>query len=232
MVVNDVANALLLDHAAGSLAEPLSLAVSTHIAINGEARAKYDALNEVGGVMIEEMEPAEISSDALSFIMSQLDAGDQASAPVAVPAGDTAQASAPKSNIYDSRTRALVPEPLRGYLPTSLDDLPWKSRGRGVKEFSIETGSKGFSVSLLAIDPGRTIPAHTHRGREYTVVLDGSYEDGGMMVQAGDLVCNDDTDVHKPIADQRDGCLCLAVTDAPLRFKGPLGWIINPFLRH
>lgn len=223
MVVNDVANALLLDHAAGSLPEPLSLAVSTHVAINSEARAKYDALNEVGGLMIEEIEPVELADDAFDAMMTRL-TDDVA---------NSQEDMAPKAkDVFDSRTRAVVPEPLRAYLPQSLDNLKWISRGRGVREYPIKMGTEGFSVSLLAIEPGQAIPNHTHRGREYTVVLEGAYEDGGMMVQAGDLVCNDDTDVHRPIADQRDGCLCLAVIDAPLRFKGPLGWVINPFLRH
>lgn len=223
MVVNDVANALLLDHASGSLPEPLSLAVSTHIAINSEARAKYDALNEVGGLMIEEIELASVSDDAFAAVMNQLEATSNDNT-----ADSKVRETAPD---FDSKTRALVPEPLRAYLPKSLDDLGWKSRGGGVREYPININSDGFSVSLLKIEPGHAIPAHTHKGREYTVILDGAYEDGGMIVQMGDLVCNDDTDVHKPIADARDGCLCLAVTDAPLRFKGPLGWFINPFLR-
>jgi len=29
------------------------------------------------------------------------------------------------------------------------------------------------------------------------------------------------------VADEREECICLAVTDAPLRFTGPMGRVLN-----
>lgn len=227
MVVNDMTNVLLLDHAAGSLPEPLALAVSTHIAINAEARAKYSALNEVGGLIIEELEPVDVSEGALDTLFSLLDAENSGSP-------DASQRDINKCSlpVYDAETQALVPAPLRSYLPSSLGNLKWRQRGRGVKEYSINVDQKGFNVSLFSIQPGRSVPTHTHGGREYTVVLDGAYQDDNILVHAGDLVCNDASDIHKPVADAKLGCLCLAVTDAPIRLKGPLGWFVNPFIKH
>jgi putative transcriptional regulator len=34
-----------------------------------------------------------------------------------------------------------------------------------------------------------------------------------------------------PTADDDGDCVCLAVTDAPLRLTGPIGRLFNPFIR-
>ena len=36
---------------------------------------------------------------------------------------------------------------------------------------------------------------------------------------------------HRPVADEDEDCLCLIVTDAPLRLTGWLGRLLNPFIR-
>jgi predicted metalloprotease len=34
-----------------------------------------------------------------------------------------------------------------------------------------------------------------------------------------------------PVADAGADCICLSFTDAPLRFTGPLGWLLNRLVR-
>ena len=41
----------------------------------------------------------------------------------------------------------------------------------------------------------------------------------------------DDAVQHTPVADISEDCICLAVTDAPLRFKGLLPRLAQPFLK-
>jgi putative transcriptional regulator len=36
---------------------------------------------------------------------------------------------------------------------------------------------------------------------------------------------------HRPVADEDEDCLCLTVTDAPLRLTGWLGRLLSPFVR-
>jgi putative transcriptional regulator len=36
---------------------------------------------------------------------------------------------------------------------------------------------------------------------------------------------------HRPVADEGEDCLCLVVTDAPLKLTGRLGRLVNPFVR-
>ena len=78
---------------------------------------------------------------------------------------------------------------------------------------------------------GRQVPQHTHEGSELTVVLDGAFHDETGHYGRGDLVIADSSLDHRPTADEEQDCLCLAVTDAPLRLTGRFGRFFNPFIR-
>ncbi len=75
------------------------------------------------------------------------------------------------------------------------------------------------------------MPSHTHAGLELTLVLQGGFCDRTGHFLRGD-VAEADSDVdHRPVADDDGPCLCLAVTDAPLRLTGRVGRMLNPFVR-
>ncbi len=82
------------------------------------------------------------------------------------------------------------------------------------------------------MDAGKKLPVHTHRGYEMTLVLTGAFTDKLGTYARGDFVELDDSTEHQPIIDDGEPCICLAVTDKPLRFTGPLGRLMNPFLRN
>jgi anti-sigma factor ChrR (cupin superfamily) len=46
----------------------------------------------------------------------------------------------------------------------------------------------------------------------------------------GDLILLDERESHSPRADEDLGCICLAVASAPVKLKGFIGSLINPFL--
>jgi len=216
------AAAMLVDHAAGALPESLSLVMATYVAMNTEARARYDALTEVGGVLLEDIAPVSATALSANDLLAHLNDDDI----------DSAEDAKSLDNRFDAHTRALVPSPLRAYLGDSLDNLKWTRRGGGVLEHEFKVGDGSHRVSLLRMAPGKAVPSHTHRGMEYTVVLDGAFEDCEGRMEAGDFACHGAEFTHKPVADAQKGCLCLAVTDAPLKFEGLFGWVVNPFLKH
>ena len=75
------------------------------------------------------------------------------------------------------------------------------------------------------------MPDHGHRGTELTLVLQGAFTDATDHFGAGDIeVANEELD-HTPVADIGADCICLAATDAPLRFRGLMPRIAQPFLR-
>jgi putative transcriptional regulator len=115
-----------------------------------------------------------------------------------------------------------VPRPLRGYLGSTLDSLAWKSRGSGRNaEVDLLAGHPGIRTRLLRIRGGTAVPRHTHEGNELTLVLAGGFSDASGHYLKG----------HRPVADAGADCLCLAVTDAPLRLTGRFGRYLNAFLR-
>ena len=75
------------------------------------------------------------------------------------------------------------------------------------------------------------MPRHTHDGSELTLVLTGGFTERGNHFLRGDVAVADSSVDHCPVADPGEPCLCLAVTDAPLRLTGPFGRLLNPFVR-
>lgn len=213
----DMLATLMTDHMAGALPPPLMLFADSLIEINGDARRTHQSLMAAGGTLIDDIVPAHLAPDMLDRLLDKLDD---------MPA-DT-EISAQQEETGSDRD---LPAALRASLPGPVASLKWKRIGGGVREYPLAAGVPGYKISLLDIPPGQTIPVHTHRGREYTLVLRGSYTDTYGDMNTGDFICTTEADTHNPVADTTTGCLCLAVLDAPLKFKGPFGWLINPFLK-
>jgi putative transcriptional regulator len=82
----------------------------------------------------------------------------------------------------------------------------------------------------LFIPAGVAMPDHGHHGMEMTMVLQGAFQDEGDHFGRGDVEIADSEIEHTPMADLDEDCICLAVTDAPLRFKGLLPRIMQKFI--
>jgi putative transcriptional regulator len=106
----------------------------------------------------------------------------------------------------------------------------WKSLGLGVRQSILASDNEG-SVRLLYIPPGQAVPDHSHNGLELTLVLQGSFSDATGRFRVGDLEVADQTLEHTPVADPGAPCICLAATDAPLRFNALVPRLLQPFFR-
>jgi putative transcriptional regulator len=84
---------------------------------------------------------------------------------------------------------------------------------------------------LLYIPPGQAVPDHSHNGLELTLVLQGSFSDETGRFGVGDLEIADQDLEHTPIADAGPPCICLAATDAPLRFNALLPRLLQPLFK-
>ncbi len=223
----------LIAYAAGSLEEPLSLVVATHLALCPRCRKEVERLEALGGVLLEDEAAAETATDerALDSVLSRLDApapiapGPIAPGPIAT--GPIATAPKPRQAAPGD---LRVPAPLRDYLGGGLEQLDWKAH-KGFDEAELLSDAPGFRTRLMRIKSGTAMPAHTHRGNELTLVLTGGFSDEHGHFLRGDLAEADASVKHQPIADPGEDCICLAVTDAPLRLTGPVGRLLNPFLR-
>ncbi len=207
----------LMAYAAGSLAEPIALLVATHLALCPSCRARVGSFEAVGGALLETLDTVTTDRSLRDAVLARLDETDAEPAPAPRPA---------KAGPVDLR----VPEPLRGYLGSRLDDLAWKPRGP-VDEVRILPDHAGITSRLFRIKAGTAMPRHTHEGSELTLVLSGGFTDRGDHFLRGDVAAADSGVDHCPLADTDEDCYCFAVNDAPLRLTGRLGRLLNPFIR-
>ncbi|MEZ5666321.1 MAG: ChrR family anti-sigma-E factor [Alphaproteobacteria bacterium] len=207
---------LLIDYATGALREPAAVLIATHLALCPACRAVVAEIEGIGGAVLDEVAPVPIAEQALERAMARLDE------PEPVPA--TAAAPTPSADA------ALLPRPLRDYVGGGLASLRWKARG-GIAEAPLMQGFPGFRTRLMRIRGGTAIPRHTHVGNELTLVLAGGFSDAAGRYARGDVAAADAAVEHQPVADPGEDCLCLAVTDAPLRLTGPIGRYLNFLVR-
>ena len=202
---------LLLDHAAGALAEAPALLVATHLALCPRCRSDVAALEAVGAGLLESGDVGIFDGALLERTLARLDRQEPA-----------LEAAAPGL--------AWPPRPLRDHLPAELDALPWRMRLPGVHGCVLD-GLAGGKVEMLRIQPDRAVPNHTHSGVEMTLVLEGGYTDELGHFGRGDVSVTDESITHRPHADRGPDCICLTVIAGSLRFSGPFGWIVNPLQR-
>jgi putative transcriptional regulator len=206
----------LLDYAAGACSEAASVMIASHLALCPLCRADVARLEELGGILLDDIAPTPLESANLGDLLARLDALDETPEP------------APIKPVL-SESALLLPQPLRDYVGDP-DALPWRKLG-GLEEAELAHGSTGEHLRLLRVKGGGALPRHTHHGNEMIMVLTGAFTDVTGHYRRGDFAMHDDSIDHRPVADAGADCVCLLFTDAPLRFTGPLGWLLNRFIK-
>ena len=210
MIRHHLTDALLMAYAAGTLPEAFSLVAASHVSLCDDCRARLMAYEAVGGAVL----------DCIG-----LDGGETAmlSGPEACFARPVASRAAP-------RRRGVLPGPLAGYVGGGVEAVKWRTLGMGVRQAILPT-SRAASARLLYIPAGQAVPDHGHRGMELTLVLQGAFRDATDRFGVGDLEIAGQELEHIPTAEPGADCICLAATDAPLRFKEWLPRVLQPVFR-
>ncbi|MBR2656172.1 MAG: ChrR family anti-sigma-E factor [Loktanella sp.] len=211
-IKHHLTESLLLAYSAGTLPEAFNLVVATHISMCDTCRAAAGSYDAVGGEVMLEGAPEEMAENALAATMARIMRADPVdrTPPVRV-------------------ANAVFPAPLRDYVNGDLGDVKWRKVGGGVSQMVLKT-SDDASVRLLRIPAGTAVPDHGHRGLELTLVLQGAFVDETDRFAAGDIeVANEDLN-HTPVAEAGADCICLAATDAPLRFNGFMPRLAQRFM--
>ena len=203
---------LLMRYSNGTLCEAFSLAVATHISMCDDCRAALESYEAMGGALLDVSDPEEMGVDSFESVMALIE-----NQPVQI----TQSAE---------RVESDVPSALSDYIGGSLKDIKWRPIGLGVKQSLLKT-SGNSTARLLYIPAGTAVPHHSHNGNELTLVLKGAFEDEIAHFGPGDVEMADEDLDHQPIAVEGEDCICLAVTDAPLKFQTFIHKLVQPFLK-
>ncbi len=209
-IKHHISDALLMGYAAGTLPEAFSLLIATHVSLCDDCRAQLAAFEAVGGAIVED-QGAAMSDGALDEAMTRI----------------MGPAPAPQKRAMRS---GILPGPLADYVGGDLASVKWKNIAGGVRQAILPT-APGATVRLLYIPAGKAMPDHGHRGLELTMVLQGAFSDAGGRYGRGDVeTATEDLD-HTPIAEVGEDCICLAATDASLKFHGIFARLLQPLFR-
>lgn len=198
---------LLQSFATGALGPASSAAITIHALHCTVCADRIAELDALGGALFEADSAAALDVEAsLLAVMAQLDARE------------------PEPTRYPPEIMAL-PEPLREGAAKSQGH--WAFAGPGLRTLELNIrGSKAYAErpQLLRIEPGYGAPTHSHGAMELTLVLEGAFRDETGYYGPGDLAVATDSLTHRPIAEPGPTCLAYAVSHAPMRFTGMLGF--------
>jgi putative transcriptional regulator len=199
-------------YAAGQLPEAFNLVVATHVSLCDDCRAQLASFDTVGGALIEEIDDISMAEDALAATLSRIEGLPQA------------------TRSEPLRPAGILPAPLADYVGGDLSSVRWQRIGGGVKQAILPT-AKDATARLLYIPGGVAVPDHGHRGMELTLVLQGAFADDNDRFDRGDIEIADEDLEHTPVALAGQDCICLAATDAPLRFRSLIPRLAQPLFR-
>lgn len=113
-------------------------------------------------------------------------------------------------------------------LPNAIKSLAlkeWQGLGK-ISRARINLDDETRRTSLLHIDKGGSVPHHTHKGFEITLLLQGSFEDEMGTYHAGDFIWLSGEHTHNPVT--QEGCVCLTVSSDALHFTQGVSQLFNP----
>lgn len=207
-------DAWLLSYAAGSLDLGQHIAVATHLHGCPRCRAWTRTMERVGGAMLADAPPAELSEGALERALART----EGPAPAETPATLDAR--------FEDRPPRL-PRFVRSY-----SFGPWRKLGSVVRTREIILPEPSATrVLLLESKPGAKVFAHTHGPLEMTCVLTGAFRHRGGRFGPGDFDLAEREDHHAPEIDDGEACLCLVALQGELHWQGLMGRLLQPFFR-
>jgi len=207
--------ATLIGYSAGALPTAFAAVVSAHLSVCRACREQALDSDRIGGQLLRQQEGAALSAASRQAMLARL--------------ADTP--AAPKATASSRPQRAdALPEPLWPYFGETYGALRWRLIGPGVHHIRARDVQDSH-LMLLRVAPGRSLPMHSHGGSELTMILQGAYDDLRGHFAPGD-VADLDVDVeHQPITSPGLPCVCVAATDAPLRFSGWLARTLQPLFK-
>ena len=196
-----VKNQLIFDYASGSLGFSKSVFTSTYLYLNSKA--------------------SNINSTFEAMLGDDLLNNDN------IPVTKLKYTDCLKNEKNDTNENYTDVSPL-SKIVGPLNQIKWKQVYKGFKEFTPKVSDEN-ELKLIKMDPGASVPLHSHGGQEYILVLSGSFCDEYGNYNKGDMQINDQKIKHTPVACKDEGCICLTITEREVIFFGRFGSFLNLF---
>ncbi|WP_440905393.1 ChrR family anti-sigma-E factor [Catenovulum sp. SX2] len=221
MIKHHPKHELLAAFVAGELPAALNIAISAHVELCDECQqaitlltqAKADEVFSIEDESVFDNVEVDLDDDFDDLMISQI----------------TSQ----KGDYVDEAptVRSVEYAGKQVNLPRALNSVSWaKFQGVGkLTRARLDLDEGTVRSYLLQIGAGGSVPMHTHKGYEVTVLLDGSFEDEMCSYSKGDFIWLDESFTHSPVSN--DGCLCLTVADDAPVFTQGLSKLLNPIGR-
>ena len=208
----------LTEYVAGTLSDSQALCVSTHLSYCNSCGSEVAELGAVGSVVFDNQPPSTpVDSALFGQIMSKIESRE------AQPRNPSELKQTPVGG---------MPPAIHKLMPGGMDSLPWKKLGKRIRIATLDRLDEEREVALHKLMPGGAVANHDHHGQEITVVLCGSFSDQDGVYRAGDFIVRDTGDTHRPIVNDDEECICLSVSDAPVKFTGVLARLLNPLVAY
>lgn len=201
---------LLASHNAAKLPLSLSIAVSAHLEMCPQCRSLVGQITDQQAALFDQQHV----SDKINFSNMLEQIFDHK------PELQTKPKNTALNSISVAGTQYQLPRAFSRFTQLKWSAFGVISRARVVKD------ADNVRASLLHIDKNGSIPRHTHKGYELTLLLDGTFKDEHGVYNKGDFIWLDNDIEHTPYT--KEGCLCYAVQDAPLRFVAGISKALNP----
>ena len=210
-------SAMLVDFSAGNLSTAPSICVSAHLHFCAKCRSELLRLDQVGSKLMSEAEPIEVGDRLLDSVMAKIDQLPASSV-------DVAPSTSEMSDVH-------YPLLVNKLINASESAPTWRRMTSSVDVAQFVTGQKEYEVALHKMCSGGKAPRHDHGGREFTVVLKGSFSDEQAVYNEGDFLQREVGDVHQPMGAQNGECICLSALAAPIKLSSPFGFLMKPWLQ-
>jgi putative transcriptional regulator len=209
-------DATIMAYAAGAHTEGFSLVLAAHLENCPHCQQRLQKAQDMGGEMLIQLQPSEAPAGGLDDVWSRIESSPKIEEPI---------------KPIKQKSNGSLPAVLEQFFDSGINSVPWRKVAPGISHYKFDLiDSENGSVQLLSIDSGVTIPEHTHKGSELTLVLRGSYSDETGRYQGGDLADLDSSVKHQPMVDSDEPCICLIATDQPLQFSSMASRILQPFI--
>jgi putative transcriptional regulator len=205
--------AILLDYANGKLAPAISIAVGLHQSQCKTCQQKVADLETIGGDTMAAVNAPIKLSTAESFEKLFSLVSDQEQTETSDQLSDLAVAKDDQAILNQLANRDYA-------------SFQWQRLTPKISKAVVPLKQGQHQVQLLKFSANAKIPKHTHNGKEITLVLEGDFSDHLDNYPRGEFIVQDQKMEHQPIAGA-DGCICLAITNAPLKFTGVFGSLLN-----